>query len=49
MPVLQKQVNIAGHLVLLYDGNSKIPDAFEIEYKIDGELFEALFENKPGG
>ncbi len=33
----------------IYDGASKRPEAFEVEYMVDGELFEVMLENKPGG
>ncbi|WP_062270714.1 DNA/RNA non-specific endonuclease [Endozoicomonas arenosclerae] len=33
----------------IYDGDDKRPEAFEVEYWIDGELFEATFENQSSG
>ncbi len=33
----------------VYDGASKRPEAFEVQYWIDGKLHEAAFENIPGG
>uniref|UniRef100_UPI0037357EA7 DNA/RNA non-specific endonuclease n=1 Tax=Vibrio atypicus TaxID=558271 RepID=UPI0037357EA7 len=33
----------------IYEGNSKRPEAFEVQYWIDGSVHEAMFENVPGG
>ena len=31
---------------VIFDGNSKRPNGYDVEYWIDGKRFEAPFENK---
>ena len=41
--------NVDVKINAIYEGGSKRAEAFEVEYFVDGEMFEAFFENKVGG
>ena len=41
--------NVEVNIKAIYENDSKRPEAFEVEYMIDGELFENIFDNQPGG
>ena len=41
--------NVDVKINAVYEGDSKRAEAFEVEYFVDGEMFEAFFENKAGG
>ena len=41
--------NVDVKINAIYEGDSKRAEAFEVEYFVDGEMFEAFFENNAGG
>ena len=46
---LQEGKKVEVDIKPIYDGASRRPEAFEVQYRINGSLYEAIFENIPGG